>query len=354
LQRQNGAWMVDWELITTVICETIECAGVSDIVHAESVASNIGDTIRDAIQSGSFASALQSNSNVMEILGSAALSCLVVWGTVYTTSQATDNEGHSIVNTNTTHPYYPDWKSYSGTCLNDGYEPTYMKSSPSYWLRDTLEGCCDAYYSGFNRPKCMNDQGSGKWYVDHTSTKCRTDCKEGGGSTCGGISAVSDDLIFTDPIDCCENELSWIFPNYCEAESLEIDYYCGTGKYYRGDEVCVKDCDTNCAGGDSTCGGIVKTSDVMLHDTATACCDAHFHWIEDELCAARSDGRTVDKYYPDYISKCIRDNETQAEDLSVPIYDTAEACCTAHIDWISLSECVGNARGVTAQGTGHY
>ena len=40
----------------------------------------------------------------------------------------------------------------------------------------------------------------------------------------------------------------------------------------------MKDCDASCSGGDSTCGGIVMTSDVVLHESATACCAEHFDW----------------------------------------------------------------------------
>ena len=118
----------------------------------------------------------------------------------------------------------------------------------------------------------------------------------------------------------------------------------------------MKDCDASCAtGGDETCGGIVETADMKLYDSASACCTEHFDWIANELCSARSDRMSIDKFWPDQSnSKCVRDNETQVEDLSVSIYDTAEACCTAHIGWESLSKCIADTDGVTAQGTGHY
>jgi len=346
LQDGQGSWQATYDLVTTTLCGAAGCASETDTVNANTIANRVADTVRNAIQSGSFASTLSSNSDVVASLGSSALSCLVAWGTMHeATTTLTDISGDPVLNdpvsnANVSQPYYPDWKFYSGTCKNDGFEPTYMKITPSDWLYDSLEACCESYYGGWNKPKCLDNQGSGMWFVDHILGKCRTDCEEGNGVTCGGLAnPVSDDL-FVDPIDCCENKLNWVFAEWCEADSLEIDCYCGSGKYYRGTEVCVKDCDASCSGGDSTCGGIVMASDVVLHESATACCAEHFDWIENELCAARSDATPIEKYWPDKAkSKCFKDSETPATDLSVSLYTTAKECCS-EIPWVNLSDCV--------------
>lgn len=55
--------------------------------------------------------------------------------------------------------YYPDWNYQSGTCLNDGKEPIYMKTS-KLWLSNSLEECCDQHYSGWNKDKCISRGGS--------------------------------------------------------------------------------------------------------------------------------------------------------------------------------------------------
>ena len=71
---------------------------------------------------------------------------------------------------------------------------------------------------------------------------------------------------------------------------------------------------------DTTCGGLVEDSYVVLHDTAEECCSTEYDWMEIELCAARSTQTDINKYWPDKInSKCILDSQTPAEDLSVSI-----------------------------------
>ena len=94
-----------------------------------------------------------------------------------------------------------------------------MKISPSDWLYDSLETCCDAYYDGWNMMKCLDSQGSGMWFVDHLLSKCRTDCKEGYGATCGGLANPVSDVLFENPIECCESKLNWIFPEWCEVST---------------------------------------------------------------------------------------------------------------------------------------
>ena len=52
-----------------------------------------------------------------------------------------------------------------------------MALAPSLWLYDDLEGCCDRYYIGWNKPHCMNAVGTGKWFVDWAHSKCVADCE---------------------------------------------------------------------------------------------------------------------------------------------------------------------------------
>lgn len=181
------------------------------------------------------------------------------------------------------------------------------------------------------------------WYVSHSQEKCVTDCEEGQGATCGGLATASDGL-YVDPTSCCAAQLSWRSVEFCEAESLLLDCYAGSGAYYRGDaagsNVCVRDCDPG-AGGDAACGGLVEDTYVVLHESAEECCAAEYGWMEGELCAARSDRVEVDKYWPDKInSKCVLDSEEPATDLSVSIYDSIAECCEEEILWLSLTKCL--------------
>ncbi len=105
-------------------------------------------------------------------------------------------------------------------------------------------------------------------------------------------------------------------------------------------------------GGDSTCGGLVKESNVLLHETAKACCASQYNWIDVELCSARSTKTSLEKYWADKSdSKCRKDSEAPTTDLSVQIYDTAEECCTSGIFWLSKDACLAASDIVFDSGT---
>ncbi|KAL3778382.1 hypothetical protein HJC23_003191 [Cyclotella cryptica] len=165
--------------------------------------------------------------------------CLMVWGIV--------GEAITDVSPQGTGVFYPDWDNHSGTCLEDGNEPDYMKNSRSVWLCSSLMDCCSRYFPGWNFNKCISPKGSGLWYVNHLEGKCVTDCEEGNGATCGGLANPTSDELYNDPKSCCQSQLPYLSAAYCEATSLQSSCYIGTGLYYRGDslgsEVCVRDCD---------------------------------------------------------------------------------------------------------------
>ena len=144
-----------------------------------------------------------------------------------------------------------------------------MRVNPSSWLYATLESCCERYYPGWNKPKCLNSAGTGLWYVDYAMLRCVTDCEDGaGGATCGGLTAPISEQMYSKPRECCDEKLGWVNIDWCENDSLHNNCYIGTGRWYRGknDELCVRDCD----GGDN-CGGIIDATWVRLHDSAEAC-----------------------------------------------------------------------------------
>lgn len=89
--------------------------------------------------------------------------------------------------------------------------------NPTEWLYDNLEACCDRYYPGFNRPKCMDEKGSGLWVVDWANDRCALDCEENIGGLCGGVAAGKE--LFLDPRSCCESDLFWVAPKFCEVST---------------------------------------------------------------------------------------------------------------------------------------
>jgi len=44
-------------------------------------------------------------------------------------------------------PFYPDWTN-AGKCIQGNLYPTYMRNNPSYYLFDSLKGCCSSFFSG--------------------------------------------------------------------------------------------------------------------------------------------------------------------------------------------------------------
>jgi len=332
---QTSTFQLDYAITQTFTCEVGSCDSSSDSATLESLIASIVDPLESALSSDEFLNILSVNILNTGRFSANITACLAVWGIL--------REPELEVAPNTLGTFFPDWGGDSETCLQ-GEAPTYMELDPENWLHDTLEGCCERYYSGWNKNRCINVRGSGLWYVSHLLERCVTDCEEGQGATCGGLANPVSDNLFADPMSCCLAELDWRFVDFCEADSLLINCYEGTGKYYRGDTagrpVCVRDCDPEVTG-DTTCGGLVEDTYIIFHDTAEECCSIEYNWMNNELCAARSDQIQVNKYWPDMTnSKCILDSQTPAEELSIMIYNSTAECCSEGIHWLSETECL--------------
>jgi len=113
---------------------------------------------------------------------------------------------------------------YTGTCKGDGKAPQYQKLNPSDWFYDNLEACCDRYYPHSKKSQCMNEKGSGLWFVDYKNNKCTLDCVESNGPRCGGLADGED--LFLDPMSCCNAKLSWIYPEFCEVSFYFKTIFC--------------------------------------------------------------------------------------------------------------------------------
>jgi hypothetical protein len=71
---------------------------------------------------------------------------------------------------------------------------------------------------------CLNPNGLGLWYADHSNSKCVRDCEEGNGVTRGGLA--NGDRNYSDPKSCCESELQWRLPKFCEVSHQEVVEKC--------------------------------------------------------------------------------------------------------------------------------
>eukprot|EP00956_Cyclotella_meneghiniana_P006259 scaffold8187_cov42-Cyclotella_meneghiniana.AAC.5 len=253
------------------------------------------------MESGSFLSVLSTNIVPTSGLDASIVNCLTVWGNI----EDPKTEVHAEQGTGL---YYPDWKY--GSCLEDGKQPTYMDNYPETWISDSLDQCCASR-----------------------------------GKTCGGLANVGTDKIYSTLRSCCESELGWLFVEFCEAEPFKSECYGGTGLYYCGDSVgvknCVKDCDPQ--NGDRLCRGIVKEAWVVLHDTPEDCCTREYDWIDNDLCAARSTHSTLNKYWADKRNdKCEADS---AECLSVSGMDmTGLGIYKYYVDFVN-EQCSQDCEG---------
>lgn len=344
--QTSESWQFEYVITEIFTCEVASCDSAADEAIVDAILQSVADPMSQALEDDTFVTILASNVDQQTLAVSPT--CLVAWGAV--------GEPETVVSQPGIGFFYPDWATDSGTCLQDGEEPGYMRLNPTEWLTSSLEECCDKYYSGWNKNKCMNEEGSGLWYVDYKNSRCVVDCKEGNGPLCGGVASPLSEDLYQEPKECCEDHLGWVKPEFCEAESLRTTCFCGTKKWYRGDsagsDVCVQDCDESCGG--STCGGIVKDNSVILLDTAEECCAEQYAWIENDLCTARSTKTPVAKYWPDLLEgKCVNDSVTPTTDLSVSIYGTIEECCV-DVNWLTVAECAAASGSSSAQYSGKY
>ena len=97
----------------------------------------------------------------------------------------------------------------------------------------------------------------------------------------GGL-AESWETLHETAATCCRDNLSWITPSTCEAQSTHTA--AGTSKWYvnYGLSKCVQDCE-----GTGTCGGIVSNN-LDLYDSVGACCDSKLWWVPTSFCVADS------------------------------------------------------------------
>jgi len=239
-RRLEGYWQVEYSFTETFTCEVPSCDAVADTAALNSIMKSVADPVSQALKDDSFKTVLASKVDLETLAVSPT--CLVAWGALR--APGTQVNGGS---NNDGSMFYPDWKYDSGTCLKDGEEPGYMRINPTEWLCDTLEECCERYYSGYNKNKCINEQGSGLWYVDHLNKRCVVDCDESSkylrdlyllflfilmymaltlipvltdGPLCGGIATPLSEDLYADPKSCCEDKLGWIQSQFCEVSVL--------------------------------------------------------------------------------------------------------------------------------------
>eukprot|EP01082_Thalassiosira_pseudonana_P012178 g10918.t1.1.5e17418a g10918 g10918.t1 contig45:50028-51118(+) len=220
--------------------------------------------------------------------------------------------------------------------------------------------------------------GTSKWYVSVQDNKCKKDCAESSGADCGGITrdeyTISNGL-YANTKACCANGLSYLDKKYCMDRSKVNPN--GTGMYYAvmSGGYCLKDeIPANAARGEGEASATDK-----LFTNPTDCCST-MTWIPSAYCLSRTRAdRSAapvgysGKWFVDYTdSICKADCATAAPFIERPsdasttgasckpaplqtyrYYDTAVACCDAHLGWIPSGTCEAfSTTGVSATSTG--
>eukprot|EP00956_Cyclotella_meneghiniana_P002377 scaffold2670_cov79-Cyclotella_meneghiniana.AAC.1 len=206
-QLQASPWQLEYEVISSFMCEVAACTSAADIAAVSSIADAISSAIINAMDSGAFLAVLITNIILTSGLEAIAIvfTCLSAWSII----EGPVTDVSASVGTGR---FYPDWDYGSGTCLEDGNEPTHMVNDAS-WVLGSLKECCDRYY-WWDTNGCMKVSGSGLWYADVLNEVCVTDCNSGG--VCGGLAGGSSKKLYADPRSCCESELAWRFIEFCE------------------------------------------------------------------------------------------------------------------------------------------
>ena len=254
--------------------------------------------------------------------------------------------------------WYPALESSDESkCLEDDKVPAYMRSNPTQWVYDKLEGCCERYFS-WDQPACVVASGgddttiyTNQWYVNHETEVCEQDCVKDSSTPCGGSVKSWKDL-FDSAADCCESRLSWISSSVCEAQS-NLQDPTGTGEWYVDYqlEACVTDCPKSSG---ATCGGVVSSAHVILHASADACCADKLGWVPSANCVAGSTNSAVavtgsNDWYADHkLGKCVQDCKDTSNASCGGLakgwdetFNSAGACCSAKLWWLEKrSDCI--------------
>eukprot|EP00956_Cyclotella_meneghiniana_P035396 scaffold114420_cov67-Cyclotella_meneghiniana.AAC.1 len=170
---------VEYEILLEEICSNDGCSDAA--TAAQALYEQATDAMREAIDSGAFATAVRSDAvsaNVDALLEIAVASSdfssvvLNLVGLIFSeqpselpSGMPTESPSSEPSGTPSCTPssaptpspsinlFYPD-QSESGKCLNDGGQPAWMEANPSAWLSTTLEKCCTQHAS-WNLPDCV-------------------------------------------------------------------------------------------------------------------------------------------------------------------------------------------------------
>jgi hypothetical protein len=318
-----------------------------------------------------------SNSNTL--FASAAACCSGKLGWIPSAMCESVSTSGSAAAATGTDKFYADYSNSPARCAKDcnTSDPQcggINANSAGVQFFDTVAQCCTAKFNWMDSGLCASlttGARTNKWYVDYQSNKCVQDCPVAANSPCGGTPPDMSMQLFNDAATCCSSKLGWVQKDTCKtvseggsaaASTGTLDYY---ADYSSG--TCKKDCAASNTSPE--CGGVLSsTVGTQLFDTAAACCSAKFGWINKDLCVAMGTGGYTNKFYVDYASQsCKQDCAAAANtncggnpgDKSMQLFDTAAACCSSKLSYVSKASCeskstTGTAAAAAATGSGKW
>lgn len=90
---------------------------------------------------------------------------------------------------------------------------------------ETASECCSAQHSYMDADLCKARSMSthtNKYYVVQGESKCKRDCKEGTGTSCGGYPEDLASSMFDTAESCCSTKLGWLDQDECVANTKDI------------------------------------------------------------------------------------------------------------------------------------
>lgn len=188
--------------------------------------------------------------------------------------------------------YYPDWQGDNDGCLDNGQEPLYMLQNKDYFLSNSLQECCEKFYS-WDLYTCTGTPPvltNGEYYPDWENGGGEDDCTKEGEIP---LYMLSNQKYYLSPTleECCEKHFNWR-KNDCMGATAT-----GSNKWYvvygnQSEETCLQDCLTT--SGNQYCGGLVpewQSEEKGLYDTQAKCCEKELPWVSKKTCILNSRSR---------------------------------------------------------------
>jgi hypothetical protein len=163
--------------------------------------------------------------------------------------------------------WYPDFVDQSNSCINNGFEPSYMKQNDSYYLFLSKQECCDQWFS-YN-PFCMTSSSSKeKFFPDYSTGMCSVKKEK---------EFETWELERYDSLEeCCASKFSVNFESCCSAFGLDGCSTTETMMYLPDWN------DGNCIARSKS--SLATWEEIYSSTSASVCCTDNFGYRKKECC----------------------------------------------------------------------